>query len=89
MWNFCLPMINCIAKRWSKNNQRRRTTYVMKPEYLMAIALRTGRPKDFIRLSQFIEAKAYDAKILTEILAGNGLMDKWTRFNDSYMKGLA
>ncbi|HZV36862.1 MAG TPA: hypothetical protein VFB72_19960 [Verrucomicrobiae bacterium] len=59
-------------------------TYVMTPEYLMTIALKTGRPKDFIRLDQFIQAKSYDADKLRDVLARNGLLQKWEKFNVSY-----
>jgi hypothetical protein len=34
----------------------------MTAEHLMAIALKTGRGKDFIRLEQFVQGKIFDKK---------------------------
>lgn len=61
-------------------------TWVMRPEHLMAIALKTGRAKDFIRLEQFVRTKAYDAVKLNEILAQQGLLAKWREFNETYLR---
>src|SRR5688572_29705378 len=33
---------------------------IMSAEHLIAVALRTGRPKDFARMSQFISEKVFD-----------------------------
>lgn len=55
-------------------------TRVLSAEHLMANAIRVGRPKDFIRVSQFIEEKAFDPNRLKEILARFALVDAWTAF---------
>jgi hypothetical protein len=60
-------------------------TWVMKAEHLMAIALRTGRGKDLIRLEQFVQSKDYDANQLEQILARHNLVEKWRQFNDKYI----
>lgn len=62
-------------------------TWVMKPEHLMAMALKTGRGKDMVRLQQFVERKSFDASKLNEILARNGLLPKWKQFKQKYIKG--
>ncbi len=58
---------------------------VMTAEYLMAIALRTGRGKDFARLVTFVEAAVADQTILREILERHGLSSAWRRFEQIYL----
>jgi len=53
---------------------------ILTAEHVMATALSVGRPKDFIRLSQFIEAGAFDSGALCGILDRHGIRDKWTAF---------
>jgi hypothetical protein len=59
-------------------------TRVMTAEHLAAIALRTGRPKDKIRIAQFVDAGVLDENKLDEILARHGLLAKWRQFKDKY-----
>jgi len=61
-------------------------TRVMTAEHLTAIALRTGRPKDKIRITQFIESGVLDQAKLEQILARHGLHEKWKRFKDKYIE---
>ena len=62
------------------------TAFVPPAEYLMAIALDLGRPKDLIRLQQFHAELVYDPEKLESLLKGHGLQAKWARclalFND-------
>ena len=62
-------------------------TWVMKAEHLMAIALRTGRGKDLIRIEQFVHHEAYDQNELNQILKRHNLVEKWQQFNDKYIGG--
>jgi hypothetical protein len=55
------------------------TTFVPPPEYLMALAIDLGRPKDLIRLQQFHEEKVYDPEKLESLLKDHGLLPKWLR----------
>jgi hypothetical protein len=59
-------------------------TRVMLAEYLMAIALQTGRGKDFARLISFVEAKVADERVLVELLGDYHLLDAWHRFQEKY-----
>lgn len=59
---------------------------VFPAEYLMAIALDTGRAKDYARLVQFVEANVFDLAKLHEILRRHGLVDKWQRFEQRYLQ---
>jgi hypothetical protein len=62
-------------------------TWVMLAEYLVAIALATGRAKDHIRILQFIKEKALDETMLRAILEKHGLLSKWQEFQHKYLEG--
>jgi hypothetical protein len=57
-------------------------TRILRPEHLVATALRVGRPKDLIRIAQFLEEKAVDLKILCDLLTRHGLRETWRAFCD-------
>lgn len=59
-------------------------TRVMTAEHLVAIAVRTGRPKDHARILQFLEQDAVDTEKLNRVLAGHGLIAKWLQFKKKY-----
>jgi hypothetical protein len=61
-------------------------THVMSAEHLAAIALRTGRPKDFARLLQFLEPRILDLDKLKTILSRHGLTPKWEQFERRYLR---
>lgn len=62
-------------------------TWVMSAEHLVAIALRTGRSKDYIRILQFVEQDALNRKKLQGILEEHGLTAKWKQFELKYLEG--
>jgi hypothetical protein len=49
----------------------------MSAEHLVAIMLDTGRPKDYLRISMFLEQGAVDAARLEAVLRRHGLTEKW------------
>ena len=55
--------------------------FVPPPEYLMAIAIDLGRPKDIIRLQCFHEQHAYDPVKLSALLERHGLDAKWNMWS--------
>lgn len=59
----------------------------MSAEHLVAIALRTGRPKDHARILQFIEQRALERSRLQSILNRHGLVLKWGQFESRYLGG--
>jgi hypothetical protein len=61
-------------------------TWVMTAEHLTAIALQTGRAKDFNRVLQFIESGALTSDKLDSILSRHGLLAKWEKFGDKFLK---
>jgi len=56
------------------------TTRVLRPEHLVATALRVGRPKDLIRIAQFIEEQAVEIPVLCGVLERHKLGPMWTAF---------
>lgn len=60
-------------------------TRVMSAEHLMAIALQTGRAKDYARLVAFVESGVADMARLDDILARHGLREAWQRFKSRYL----
>jgi hypothetical protein len=62
-------------------------TWVMTAEHLVAIALQTGRAKDFNRILQFLEQNAVDGEKLHRILERHGLAGKWKQFERRYLEG--
>ena len=53
------------------------TTRVMRPEHLIAIALKTGRGKDQMRVALLLEEAEVDTPLLTGILERHQLLDRW------------
>lgn len=62
-------------------------TRVMTAEHLVAIALKTGRAKDFSRILQFVESGVLDADKLDQILTRHSLLEKWEKFGDTFLGG--
>jgi hypothetical protein len=60
-------------------------TRVMTAEHLVAIALKTGRPKDFNRILQFLGLGTVNRGKLNRILEKHGLMPKWEKFRQRYL----
>ena len=58
---------------------------VMGPEHLAAIALQTGRPKDKLRLLEFINTGVLDSTTFEALLARFGLTDKWNSFQSTFL----
>lgn len=56
-------------------------TFILAPEYLMAILLQTGRPIDKERLLRFLDEADYDRDIFMDILNRFNLSDKFNEFS--------
>ena len=59
----------------------------MSAQHLVAIALRTGRTKDYNRILQFLEQGAVDKAKLQNLLERHGLTAKWQQFERKYLEG--
>ena len=62
-------------------------TRVMTAEHLTAIALQTGRAKDFNRILQFVEGGTLSPDKLDSILSRHGLLAKWEEFGNKFLRG--
>src|SRR5215475_9171369 len=60
-------------------------TWVMTAEHLTAIALKTGRSKDYARILQFMEQGCLDRNKLESILGRHGLAERWQKFRQRYL----
>jgi len=60
---------------------------VFTAEHLAAIALQTGRAKDYARLLQFIEAAAINAERFQGLVGRHGLLDRWQTFEQRFLQG--
>ena len=58
---------------------------IMTAEHLVAIALATGRAKDYSRILLFIEAGALDTTVLEDILARHALLPRWEQFGRRFL----
>jgi hypothetical protein len=63
------------------------STSVLSAEHLVAIALRTGRTKDYARMVMFLEQDAVNMETLNSILSRHGLLPKWEKFKSKYLAG--
>ena len=61
-------------------------TRVMTAEHLVALALKAGRPKDFARILQFVEAGILSTGKLNQILDRHGLLERWEKFGDRFLR---
>jgi len=55
-------------------------TRVLRPEHIIANALRVGRPQDFIRIAQFLQEDAVEITALCALLDRHSLRDSWRSF---------
>jgi hypothetical protein len=56
------------------------TAYVMSPEHLAAIALKTGRSKDYQRVAEFISQGSTTVEQVTELVGRFDLHDAWKKY---------
>ena len=77
-----LPTFNALteeaviqAQEFALNTIR---AWIIRPEYLVALMLDTGRLKDYLRISLFLQANVVNREQLHEILQRHGLSQKWT-----------
>ncbi len=61
-------------------------TRVMTAEHLLAIALKTGRLKDKIRITQFLENDVINRLQLRDIITRHGLLVQWQAFSDKFLE---
>ncbi|MBA2647873.1 MAG: hypothetical protein H0U81_13830 [Pyrinomonadaceae bacterium] len=84
-----LPVFNALTEEAVTKAQTisyaRTKTRVMRAEHLVAIMLDTGRPKDYLRISMFLDQGAVDGRRLNPVLRRHNLWKKW-QANESKFK---
>lgn len=61
------------------------STRILNAEYLAAIMLDTGRPKDHARLMQFFENDVLELSLLEDIVTRHSLKGKWEGFQRRFL----
>jgi len=74
------PLLEEAYQQAAKITFQGMPTQIMQAVHLMAIMVQTGRPKDYARLLQFMEAEVVDLTTLELVLARHGLSEKWKEF---------
>lgn len=79
-----IPAYNTLVEEAVREAKQTRykgvKTRVLCPEHLAAIMLQTGRPKDKMRLTLFLQQAKMHRKILIKIIHRHGLKEKWAKF---------
>jgi hypothetical protein len=81
-----LPVYNSLVEE--ALDQSRDTTYeevpvrVLRSEYLVAIALQTGRSKDRERVRILLEQAKLDMNLLADIVSRHELEERWKRWTE-------
>ena len=70
----------------NQTNIDSQNVWVMSAEHLVAIALKLGRSKDYVRILMFIESGTVDTGKLDAILARHHLIEKWNNFGDKFLR---
>ncbi|GLS23619.1 hypothetical protein GCM10007874_66400 [Labrys miyagiensis] len=55
-------------------------TRILRPEHLIANALKVGRAKDILRIAQFLEERAIALPTLVELIQRHSLQKEWKTF---------
>ena len=79
------PLLREAVERAREIDYEGVPTRVMQAEHLMAIALETGRGKDYARLVSFVEASVAEPASLRDILERHGLSPAWKTFEERYL----
>lgn len=71
------PLIEEAVEQANETEYGQTSVRVMQAEHLVAIMLDTGRPKDYARITRFLEAGVLNTESLMEILSRHKLERKW------------
>ncbi|NCA77064.1 MAG: hypothetical protein EOM90_12095 [Alphaproteobacteria bacterium] len=83
-----LPPYNDLVKEALENRQEitlfEEVTYILSPEYLMAIMLQTGRASDKERLTKFFDEAVYNNDLFEDIVIRFNLTVQLSNFRKIY-----
>lgn len=58
---------------------------IMGPDHLAAIALATGRGKDYVRVEEFIKRNKIDMDVFLQLVERFGLQEQWKTFEMRFL----
>jgi hypothetical protein len=71
------PLVEEAVEQANETDYGHTPLRVIRAEHLVAIMLDTGRPKDYARITRFLEVGTVDMESLTDILSRHMLETKW------------
>ena len=81
------PLEEAALEAAETQSYRNVSTRIITAEFLCAIMLKTGRPKDLIRLSQFLDEQVLGEMAFMGIVDRFSLREKWTLFVLRHFEG--
>lgn len=78
------PLVEAAVSAAQPQSYQGLTVPVVTADYLCAIALQTGRPKDYQRVHALISAGAVTATLLRQLVQSHHLQDRWTTYARRY-----
>ena len=78
------PLVEEAVERAVDRNFEDLTVRVVDANYLCAIALQTGRPKDYLRVHTLIESGHVDTDTLTGLINKYALTQRWETYDKRY-----
>ena len=79
------PLIEEAVIRANETVYGQTLVRVIRAEHLVAIMLATGRPKDYARMTYFLEADIIDMDVLMDILVRHDLEKKWRKNKSRFL----
>lgn len=71
------PLIEEAVVQANETKYGQTSVRVLRAEHLVAIMLDTGRPKDYARITRFLELDLVNMEMLMDILSRHELTQKW------------
>ena len=75
-----LPRLTTVAIDVAAPGEAPFKARCLSAEHLIATAVKVGRPKDWARVSEFLEQKSLDLEMLRDVLDRHGLLAAWASF---------
>jgi hypothetical protein len=72
-------LVNEAVETAVESTYKRVRSRILRPEYLLAIALQTNRPKDRERAAMLLEQAKFDSKLLARLLMSYGLSERFQK----------
>ncbi len=77
-------LVNEAVANASEITYGKTPTYILNPEYLLAIMLQTFRPQDRQRIIMFLDEADYSVDLLDHVLRRHDLKEKYEKFRSDF-----